>query len=64
MKISWIKSCDDSKNFRVPALLGLDVFSLQNNEDVDKKIDELISDNYNTIIISKDLAGFSRKNQF
>ena len=61
MKISWIKSEKDKKNFRIPELLGLDVFYLQNNEEIDNKIDELISNKYNTIIISKDLAGFSQK---
>lgn len=61
MKISWIKSETDYNNFRIPELLGLDVFYLNNNDDIDKKIDELILNKYNTIIISKDLAGFSQK---
>ena len=61
MKVSWIKSVSDNKNFKVPELLGFDVFSLQDNEDIDKKIDELIKQKYNTIVISKDLAGFSQK---
>lgn len=61
MKVSWIKSDKDSKNFKIPELLGFDVFSLQNNDEVDSKIDELIANKYNTIVISKDLAGFSQK---
>ena len=61
MKISWLKFDGDKKNFRVPEILGFDVFRLKNTEDVDSKIDELIKQNYNTIIISKDLAGFSRE---
>lgn len=61
MKVSWIKSQEDKKNFKIPELLGFDVFSLKENEDIDNKIDELISNKYNTIIISKDLAGFSQK---
>lgn len=61
MKISWLKSDKDVKNFRIPELLGLDVFLLHDNEEIDRQIDELISKNYNTIIISKDLAGFSQK---
>ena len=61
MKISWIKSDKDSKNFRIPELLGFDVFLLHDNEGIDMQIDELISRNYNTIIVWKDLAGFSQK---
>lgn len=61
MKVSWIKSETDYKNFKIPELLGFDVFYLPNNEDIDRKIDELIWNKYNTIIISKDLAGFSQK---
>lgn len=61
MKVSWIKSISDNKNFKLPELLGFDVFSLKDNENIDKKIDELISKEYNTIVISKDLAGFSQK---
>ena len=61
MRISWIKSEDDLKNFKIPEVLGFDVFCIKNNEEIDKKIDELIANNYNTIIISKDLAGFSQK---
>lgn len=61
MKISWIKSDKDSKNFKVPELLGFDVFTIKDNEKVDSKIDELIANKYHTIIISNDLAGFSQK---
>ena len=61
MKISFIKSEGDNQNFKVPKLLGFDVFSLNKSEDIDNKIDELILNKYNTIIISKDLAGFSQK---
>lgn len=60
MKVSWIKSESDN-NFKIPQLLGFDVFSIKENEDIDNKIDELIMNKYNTIIISKDLAGFSQK---
>ena len=61
MKVSWIKSDLDHKNFKIPELLGFDVFYLHNNDDIDSKIDELISNKYNTIVISKDLAEFSQK---
>ena len=61
MKVSWIKLQDDKRNFRLPENLGFDVFSLNNNEEVDKKIDELISNKYNTIIVSNEVAGLSEK---
>lgn len=59
MKISWIKYEKDNKNFRVAENLGLDVFRIQNLEDVDSKMQELINNNYKTIILSNDVAGFS-----
>ncbi len=61
MKISWLKLENDGKNFRIPANLGMDVFSVNSTENVDNKIDELIKSNYNTIIVSNDVAGLSEK---
>lgn len=61
MKVSWIKLETDKKSFKLPENLGFDVFSLNNNENVDSKIDELISNKYNTIILSNEVAGFSQK---
>ena len=51
MKVSWIKLDHDKKSFRLPENLGFNVISLQDNDDIDKKIDELILDKYNTIIL-------------
>ena len=39
----------------------MDVFSVNSTENVDNKIDELIRKNYNTIIVSNDVAGLSEK---
>ena len=61
MRISWLKLDNDNKNFRIPANLGMDVFSVNSTENVDNKIDELIERNYNTIIVSNDVAGLSEK---
>ncbi len=61
MKVSWIKFKNDKKSFKLPENLGFDVFSLSNEDDVDNKIDELISNKYNTIIVSNEIAGFSEK---
>ena len=60
MAISWIKSVNDTKNFRLAKGFGMDVFEIENLEDTDKKIKELIDRKYNTIIISNELASFSQ----
>ena len=61
MKVSWIKLDHDKKSFRLPENLGFNVISLQDNDDIYKKIDELILDKYNTIILSNEIAGLSEK---
>ncbi len=40
-------------------IFGMDVFDIDNLEETDKKIDELVKNNYNTIIISNEVASFS-----
>lgn len=59
MKISWLKYQNDNVSFKVPEKLGFDVFKLAEPEDVDKKMEELIKNNYNTIILTNELASFS-----
>lgn len=61
MKISWLKLNNDNKSFKIPTSFGMDVFSVNSTENVDNKIDELIKNNYNTIIVSNDVAGLSEK---
>ena len=61
MKISWLKLDNDNKSFKIPTSFGMDVFSVNSTENVDNKIDELIKSNYNTIIVSNDVAGLSEK---
>lgn len=61
MKVSWIKFIEDKKDFKLPENLGFDVFSINRNDNVDEKIDELISNQYNTIIVSNSIAGASEK---
>ena len=59
MKISWIKNENDNRNFRIAEKLGMDVYRLQEPEEIDNKMQELINDNYKTIVISNEMAGFS-----
>ncbi len=59
MKISWIKYEKDAKSFRLPEALGFDVFKLNDLEQTDNKIKQLIKQNYDTIVISNEVAGFS-----
>lgn len=60
MKISWIKHINDEKSFKYPKMLGMQVFEIKDREKIDEKIDELYNENYTTIIISNELAGFSQ----
>ncbi|MCI9039551.1 MAG: hypothetical protein HFJ29_06770 [Clostridia bacterium] len=59
MKLSWIKYEKDAKSFRLPEALGFDVFKLQDLEQTDSTIKQLVKQNYDTIIVSNQVAGFS-----
>lgn len=59
MKITWIKQKNDNKNFIFPERIGMNVISLDKPDEVDCKMKELIENDYNTIFLSNDLAGFS-----
>lgn len=60
MKISWIKNKEDKQSFSVIQNLGGTVYELDDPEKVDQTIENLYKkENYNTIIISNELAGFS-----
>lgn len=59
MKISWIKQEKDNQNFAIAERLGMPVHRLNNPDEVDKTMEELVRQNYNTIILSNEIAGFS-----
>ena len=59
MKISWIKYEKDNKDFRIAERLGMDVYRIKAPEEVDNEMKELINDDYKTIILSNEVAGFS-----
>ena len=54
-----IEQENDNKSFITAEKLGLNVCKLENPEDVDSVIKQLINDNYKTIILSNEMAGFS-----
>ena len=59
MKISWIKEQNDNKNFKVAEKMGMSVYKLENPEEVDKLMEDLVKQDFHTIILSNQLAGFS-----
>lgn len=59
MKISWIRAETDNKNFLIPEKLGFNVVEIDRQEIVDKQIEKLVKDKYDTIVITNELAGFS-----
>lgn len=59
MKISWIKTKNDTESFKIFQNLGFDVYNLEEPEDTDKKIEELINNDCKTIILSNEIASFS-----
>ena len=59
MSISWLKYSKDKKSFKIFKAFGMDVFEIEDLDKTDEKIEELIKQNYNTIIISNEVANFS-----
>lgn len=59
MKVSWIKSEDDNRNFKIAEKLGMDVFRINNPEEIDNKMNELVKEHYDMIVLSNEMAGFS-----
>lgn len=59
MKISWIKYEKDNKDFKIAERLGMDVYRIETPEEVDNKMEELVKNNYKTIVLSNEGAGFS-----
>ena len=59
MKISYIKFKGDNKNFRLAKGMGFDVFELEEPEQIDIELKKLKNKNYDTIVITNELASFS-----
>ena len=59
VKLSWIKLEEDDQNFKVPEKLGMHIEYLKAPEQIDEKLAELVKEEYDTIMITNELAGFS-----
>ena len=59
LRISYIKSKSDLTSFRIPRLIGSNIVDLEDNDRIDEEISKLVKQNYDTIIISNEVAGFS-----
>lgn len=59
MKVSWIKYEDDNRNFKVAEKLGMDVFRISDPEQIDNKMEDLVKEHYDMIVLSNEMAGFS-----
>ena len=61
MKISFLRYKEDAVSYKIPKGFGMDVFEIENPEQIDNKIEELKNNNYTTIFIPSELASFSEK---
>ena len=61
MKVSFLKYKNDTSSYKIPKGLGMDVFEIENPEQIDNKLEELKNNNYTTIFIPSELASFSEK---
>ena len=59
MKISCIKGKNDNNSFKILKSFGVDIFEVDDYEKTDETIKKLINDDYKTIWITNELAGFS-----
>ena len=59
MSISWLKSSNDRKSFKIFESFGMDVYKISDLEKTDEKIKELVDKNYTTIVLSNEVANFS-----
>ena len=59
MKISFVKQKQDKDTYKIPKGLGMDIFEIDNPNQIDSKIEELKQQNYTTICIPNYLASFS-----
>ena len=54
-----MKGQNDNDSFKMFENMGFDVCRIEDLENTDKKLKELINKNYNTIVMTNEVAGFS-----
>ena len=59
MKISWLRTKNDNESFKLLKNLGFEVYNVEEPENTDKKIEELVENDYKIIILSNEIASFS-----
>lgn len=59
MKISFIRYKNNNQNYKVAKGFGMDVYDIEDPEQIDSQIEKLKAQNYTTIIIPDELASFS-----
>ena len=59
MKISYIKFKGDNRSFKLAKGIGMDVFEIEEPEQIDEELKILKNQNYDTIVITNELASFS-----
>lgn len=59
MRVSWIKYEKNDNDFKIIERLGMNVYKIKTPDEVDNKMKELINAEYNTIVLSNEVAGFS-----
>ncbi len=59
MKISLIRAKADKESFRMFEGLGFRVIEMEDLENTDRQIENLVKENYQTIILTNEIAGFS-----
>lgn len=59
MKITLLKGSNDKKSFKLFETLGAEIQEVGDLEETDKKIQELVKNDYTTIIVTNEVASFS-----
>jgi len=59
MKVTWLRSKDDNESFKMLKNLGFEVYNVDEPEETDKKIEDLVDNDYKVIVLSNEIASFS-----
>lgn len=59
MKVTWLRGKDDNESFKMLKNLGFEVYNINDPEETDKKIEDLVDNDYKVIVLSNEIASFS-----